>query len=158
MSNEQHVEAMRSSVAELVSMHELECIEYKGAGRAWPRLRRIKIKRVTGIVSYYAALHEIGHIVGKGRSARKLEREANAWAYAIEVAIVKPTRSVEHHIARALRSYLWAGRRPVGLRKSMIEPENDHIFWTLVNPYGMTPVERMRKTFDENGNEIVVPA
>lgn len=140
----ERVEAMRSSVAELISMHELECVEYKGGGVAYPRQRRIKIKTVNGIVSYYRALHEIGHIVGRGRSARTLEAEANAWAYAIEVAVVKPTRSVEHHIARALRSYLWAGRQPVGLRKSMIEPENDHIFWTLVNPFGMTPVEKTR--------------
>ena len=49
---------------------------------------------VRGQVSYFVALHEIGHLVGAGRSGRRLESEEAAWRFALAEALVVPDR---HH-------------------------------------------------------------
>ena len=46
----------------------------------------------SGARSHFIALHEIGHLVGKGRSAPRLESEANAWLFALEHTVVEPIR------------------------------------------------------------------
>ena len=60
---------------------------------------------VTGLATYFAALYEIGHIVGRGRSKPPLECEANAWVYAIRTANWPPTVVVRELIKDALGSY-----------------------------------------------------
>ena len=55
--------------------------------------------------SYYLALHELGHIVGRGRSKPLLEREANAWVYAIETAKWPLTDDVRATISSVLQSH-----------------------------------------------------
>ena len=79
--------------------------EVRDGAWAYPRIRRIVIPPVTDLVSYYLALHEFGHIVGRGRSRPLLEAEANAWVYAFETAKWPPTATVREFVAVALDSY-----------------------------------------------------
>ena len=58
----------------------------------------ISIPPIRGQVSYFIALHEIGHLVGKGRSAPRLESEANAWLFALEHSVVEPTTATSAHL------------------------------------------------------------
>lgn len=136
--------ALAAHVQLLAHQHRIDVTTYAGGGRAVPSRREVRIKPVRGVSSYYTALHEFGHIVGRGRSARTLEAEANAWQWAIDNAIRPPTFAVERMIARCLRSYLTVGRRDYGLRQGMREPDDDHVFWRLANPPGggFLPVSR----------------
>jgi hypothetical protein len=101
---------------------------------ARPRPRRIWIPPVVDLVAYYTALHELGHVVGKGRSKPKLEAEANAWVYAIRTARWPLTDEVRNSIRDALRSYgggvpiLKSGRPG---QKWRPEPPVGHAFWSL---------------------------
>lgn len=128
---------MEQHILEICQRQGIEVTYYAGSGRATPHRRRIKIKEVKGINTYYTALHEIGHILARGRSGRKLEAEAICWQWAITHAIYPPTEAVDKMIARCLRSYLSAGRRRYGLRQGMVEPPWDHVFWKLANPPSM---------------------
>lgn len=123
---------MAEHVRELARDHNVAVEIYTGAGRAWPGGRAISIREIRGPSTYFAALHELAHLIGPGRSARKLEAEASAWAWALEVARRPPTPGVQRMIARSLRSYLEAGRRRYGLRQGMTEPEAGHVFWRLI--------------------------
>jgi hypothetical protein len=127
------VSQMADHVRDLADEHHIAVEHYRGSGAAYRRARLVRIAPVKGISSYFTALHELGHIVGPGRSARKLEREANAWEWAIIVAQRPPTDAVSFMIARSLRSYLHAGRRSHGLRQNMVEPDSGHVFWALCN-------------------------
>ena len=57
-------------------------------GRASKRDRTISIKPVKTQRTYITALHEIGHIVGRGRSGTRLQQEAAAWQYVLDTSIV----------------------------------------------------------------------
>src|SRR3990172_7894319 len=109
------VELMEAHVAQLCREHGIELIDSSSRGRAtrWRGGRReIAIPPIRGQVSYFVALHEIGHLVGRGRSAPRLEAEANAWLWALEHAAVEPTAATRRSISRRLRGYLaWAENR-----------------------------------------------
>ena len=55
------------------------------------RIVAIRIPPVRGQVTYFVALHEIGHLIGPGRSGTRLEKEAAAWRFALREARVEPT-------------------------------------------------------------------
>ena len=137
---------MAAHFEKAAEQYQVKVIYYTGSGRAFPRERKVMVRPVRGPSTYFAAMHELGHIVGPGRSGHKLEREAMAWNWAFGAAIRKPTKTVRHHVAKCLRSYLYAGRRRSGLRQGMIEPPEHHVFWQLANPPGLSPkVERLEK-------------
>ena len=72
----------------------------------------IRVPPVRGQVTYFVALHEIGHLVGPGRSGTRLEKEAAAWRFALAAALVEPTDACRRRIGRRLRSYVtWAQAR-----------------------------------------------
>ena len=78
------------------------------------------------------ALHEIGHLVGRGRSAPRLESEANAWLWALQHSAVEPTPATKRSISKRLRGYLaWAQNRQYRKVPPRI-PERDHPFWALL--------------------------
>jgi hypothetical protein len=124
---------MRQHVEELAAAEGVWVVFYSGGGRAFKRGQEIRIREIRGPSTYFTALHELGHLVGPGRSARKLEAEANAWVYALAVAIRPPTPGVRTMIARCLQSYLDAGRRRNSVRSGMIEPPAEHPFWDLLS-------------------------
>lgn len=100
-------------------------------GRTERRLE-IRVPPVRGQVSYFVALHEIGHLVGDGRSGRRLETEEAAWRFALQVAIVPPTDSTRRRIGKRLRSYVvWAELRARRRRPPFLPPPHDP-FWDLL--------------------------
>jgi hypothetical protein len=100
-------------------------IRYVGGGL------EIAIPEIRGQVTYLIALHEIGHLVGAGRSAPRLESEANAWVWALENTEVEPTDASLRSIGKRLDGYLhWALARQHRKHPPRIPPE-DHVFWRL---------------------------
>lgn len=100
-------------------------------GRTERRLE-IRVPPVRGQVSYFVALHEIGHLVGAGRSGRRLESEEAAWRYALAHALVAPTDATRRRIGRRLRSYVtWAELRARRRRPPYVPPRGDP-FWDLL--------------------------
>ncbi len=80
--------------------------------RGGKRTKAIRIPPVRGQVTYFVALHELGHLVGPGRSGRRLEKEAAAWRWALASSLVQPTDACRRRIGKRLRSYLtWAELR-----------------------------------------------
>lgn len=121
-----------TSIVALTDANGIDFEVYSGGGRAHPGERSISIAPVTGVVSYYVALHEIGHIVCRGRSAPKLEQEANAWQWAIDNAIVEPSPAVRKGIARRLRSYHSRHVRQARTAYRRFPPA-EHVFWKLAD-------------------------
>ncbi len=100
-------------------------IRYVGGGL------EIAIPEIRGQVTYLIALHEIGHLVGAGRSAPRLEAEANAWVWALDHTEVEPTEASLRSIGKRLDGYLeWALARQHRKHPPRIPPP-DHAFWRL---------------------------
>ncbi|MSO94849.1 MAG: hypothetical protein EXQ81_03525 [Thermoleophilia bacterium] len=100
-------------------------------GRRERRLE-IRVPPVRGQVSYFIALHEIGHLVGAGRSGRRLESEEAAWRFALATALVTPTDATRRRLGKRLRSYaIWAERRSGRRQPPFVPPSNDP-FWQLL--------------------------
>jgi hypothetical protein len=129
------VELMEEHVEHLCAEHGIQLAGSSGRGRAirWRGGRlEISIPPIKGQVSYFIALHEIGHLVGPGRSAPRLESEANAWMWALRNCAVAPTPATRRSIVRRLEGYLaWAQNRQYRKVPPRI-PEPDHVFWSLL--------------------------
>lgn len=129
------VELMEAHVEDLCVEYGIDLAGASSRGRAirWRGGRlEISIPPIRGQVSYFIALHEIGHLVGRGRSAPRLESEANAWLFALEHSVVEPTQATKRSISRRLRGYLeWARNRQYRRVPPRI-PERDHAFWALL--------------------------
>lgn len=134
-------ELLDRHVAELCARHGIR--RRDGSGRAvLVRIRHrdgrverrleIRVPPVRGQVSYFVALHEIGHLVGEGRSGRRLEKEAAAWRFALHEALVEPTAATRRRLGRRLRSYVtWAERRSRRRTPPYVPPPGDP-FWALL--------------------------
>jgi hypothetical protein len=98
---------MAAHIRDLAADHGIRIVlgAVEGHWSADTRKRLVEIGPVVDLVGYCSALHEIGHIVGRGRSAPKVEAEANAWVYAIETAQWPLDDAVRNEIETALRSY-----------------------------------------------------
>jgi len=129
------VDLMEAHVEDLCREHGIELAGASSRGRAirWRGGRlEISIPPIRGQVSYFIALHEIGHLVGRGRSAPRLESEANAWLWALDHAVVEPTPATLRSISRRLRSYHdWARNRQYRRVPPRIPPR-EHPFWSLL--------------------------
>jgi hypothetical protein len=129
------VELMEAHVEELCSEHGIELVGASSRGRAirWRGGKlEISIPPIRGQVSYFIALHEIGHLVGRGRSAPRLESEANAWLWALDHSVVEPTPATLRSISKRLRGYLdWARSRQYRRVPPRIPPR-EHPFWSLL--------------------------
>jgi hypothetical protein len=126
---------MEANIEDLCRQHGIELVGSSARGRAirWRGGRlEISIPPIRGQVSYFIALHEVGHLVGKGRSAPRLESEANAWLFALQHTVVEPTPATLRSISRRLRGYLeWARNRQHRRIPPRIPPR-DHAFWRLL--------------------------
>jgi hypothetical protein len=92
----------------------------------------IRIPPVRGQVTYFVALHEIGHLVGPGRSGTRLDKEAAAWRFALGEALVLPTDACRRRIGKRLRSYVtWAELRQHRRRPPVLPPPESP-FWALL--------------------------
>ncbi len=126
---------MVGHVEELGAEHGIELTGASARGRAirWRGGRlEISIPPIRGQVSYFIALHEIGHLGGRGRSAPRLESEANAWLWALQNAAFEPTEATLRSISKRLNGYLaWAQNRQYRRVPPRI-PEDDHVFWRML--------------------------
>jgi hypothetical protein len=129
------VELMEAHVEELCREHGIELVGASSRGRAirWRGGKlEISIPPIRGQVSYFIALHEIGHLVGRGRSAPRLESEANAWLWALDHSVVEPTPATLRSISKRLGGYLdWARSRQYRRIPPRIPPR-EHPFWSLL--------------------------
>lgn len=126
---------MEAHVEDLCRQHGIKLVGSSARGRAirWRGGRlEISIRPIRGQVSYFIALHEVGHLVGKGRSAPRLESEANAWLFALEHTVVEPTPATLRSISRRLRGYLEWARNRQHRRVPPRIPPRDHAFWRLL--------------------------
>jgi hypothetical protein len=129
--------ALDRHVDDLCELHEI--VRLSGSrGRAEVQRRNgrrtiaIRIPPVRGQVTYFVALHEIGHLVGPGRSGTRLEKEAAAWRFALREARVEPTDACRRRIGRRLRSYVtWAEARQ-HRRRPPVLPDPESAFWRLL--------------------------
>jgi hypothetical protein len=99
------------------------------------RRAKIVVAPIRGQVSYFVALHELGHLLSPGnRSLRQLEREADAWRFALAHSRVEPTPATARSLSRSLQSYLLrAERRTVlGYRTKALIPDRDSFFWAVL--------------------------
>ena len=130
------VDLMEAHIEDLCREHGIELAAASSRGRAirWRGGKlEISIPPIRGQVSYFIALHEIGHLVGRGRSAPRLESEANAWLWALDHGIVEPTPATLRSISRRLRGYLaWARSRQYRRVPPRI-PSREHPFWSLLD-------------------------
>jgi hypothetical protein len=134
---------MQIHIDELCDEHGIELVGSSSRGRAIRERggrRSISIPEVRGQVSYLVALHEIGHLVGAGRSAPRLEAEANAWLFALQRSRVEPTAATRRSIESRLRSYLDWARRCQHRKHPPRIPERSHPFWALLEGAYQPPV------------------
>jgi hypothetical protein len=126
---------MEAHIERLCAEHEIGLAGSSSRGRAirWRGGRlEVSIPPIKGQVSYFIALHEIGHLVGPGRSAPRLEAEANAWLWALRHCAVEPTPATRRSIVRRLEGYLlWAENRQYRKVPPRI-PDPGHPFWALL--------------------------
>jgi hypothetical protein len=126
---------MEAHVEELCAAHGIGLAGSSARGRAmrWRGGRlEIAIPPIKGQVTYFVALHEIGHLVGPGRSAPRLEAEANAWVWALRNSAFEPTDATLRSISRRLHGYLrWAQNRQHRRVPPRIPPRG-HPFWSLL--------------------------
>lgn len=129
-------EILQAHIEELCADHGIELAGSSARGRAirWRGGRlEIAIPPIRGQVSYFIALHEIGHLVGRGRSAPRLEAEANAWLWALQNCAVEPTEATQRSISNRLRGYLEWARNRQHRRVPPRIPPRDHVFWSLLD-------------------------
>ena len=137
MSRTLPAKALDRHVDELCTLHGIVRLD-GSRGRAevhrrnGRRIPAIRVPPVRGQVTYFVALHEIGHLVGPGRSGPRLEKEAAAWRFALQTAIVVPTDACRRRIGRRLRSYVtWAEARQHRRRPPVLPPTGSP-FWALL--------------------------
>lgn len=118
--------SMAAHVQSLCDEHGIRVIDRKTyGGVAWKRERAIAIMPVKTQRTYIVALHEIGHIVGPGRSGTRLEQEAAAWRFVITESVVPLSSTSYRRMRTYLESYLLRATRS----KRMTIPEKGHEFW-----------------------------
>jgi hypothetical protein len=99
------------------------------AGRRRPGIR---IPPIRSQITYAVALHEIGHLIGPGRSGTRLEKEAAAWRWALANSMVELSDHARRSAGRRLRSYvIWAEHRQHRTRPPRIPPAASP-FWALL--------------------------
>lgn len=99
-------------VAKLCKELDIERIVSPGRGRARVPARVIKHPPITMAdpMTYFVALHEVGHII-VGLEGTRLEREAACWRYALDNALIEPHFSIRQRICACLVRYLWRAQQ-----------------------------------------------
>ena len=118
-------------VEELCDKHQITILNRSShGGRASKRDRTISIKPVKTQRTYITALHEIGHLIGRGRSGTRLQQEAAAWQYVIDTALVALAPGTYQAMLRFLGTYLKASERAARRKTGRyILPKEGDTFW-----------------------------
>src|SRR5258708_1675211 len=126
------VEQMECHVGMLCCEKDIIVIYKEGAdGRAFRKMRGIRIPPIKSQITYVIALHDIGHIIGKGRSKRRLESEGAAWQYVLDTTIVPLRKATYRRMLKYLDSYLThnEARMAIGLRAKFTLPPPESPLW-----------------------------
>lgn len=128
MADARTVQTMRDHIDALCARHDVRMGRHSRGGNASRRGRFINIRPVKSAITYAVALHELGHVLGQYQSQPRLYKEAGAWKWALENALVW-TPPMQKTMLRSLGSYLkWQRRR----HKFVRLPETGHAFWMLL--------------------------
>ncbi len=101
-------------VARIADENKIKISGHSSGGRAWRRLRKIKIRPIKSAVTYAIAMHELGHVLGK-QQGRRIDIEVQAWEWAEAHALFWTKIMVENK-RKCLRSYIaWAERKQESL-------------------------------------------
>ena len=120
--------ALREHIEILCVRNGIRIGRHSRGGNASRRGRFINIRPVKSAITYVVALHELGHILGPWQSQPRLYKEAGAWKWATENALVW-TPVMQKTMVKSLNSYLlWQRRRAKYVRL----PETGHEFWQLI--------------------------
>lgn len=111
-------------------------IEFKEGTRcrAYVKARHVKTMPIKTPRTYFIALHELGHLLARGRSVGgRFAEEGTAWAWALEESLIEPTPGVWNGIRRNLRHYRarYEYRERRGLPVKW--PPEDHVVWRLLD-------------------------
>jgi hypothetical protein len=122
-------------VEELCEKHQITILNRSShGGRASKMDRTISIKPVKTQRTYITALHEIGHLIGRGRSGTRLQQEAAAWQYVLDTSIVALTPGTYRAMLRFLTTYLKASERAARRNTGRyVLPKEDDPFWVTYN-------------------------
>ncbi len=96
---------------------------------------RIRVPEIRGQVTYFTALHELGHLLSPGnRALRQLEAEGDAWRFAFEHALVRPTPATARRLRAKLLTYQRRAmlRRALGRRVVASIPAADGLYWRVL--------------------------
>lgn len=115
-------------VAKLCKELNIQRTVAPGRGRARVPLRAIKHPPITlqDPMTYFVALHEVGHII-VGLEGTRLEREAACWRYALDNALIEPHFSIRQRICACLVRYLWRAQQ-----RGWKVPEPGADYWRLM--------------------------
>lgn len=109
-------------------------ISSSGRGRAWRKIKKIRIREIKTAITYAVALHELGHIVGP-QTGNRLNREWQSWEWAMANALTW-NDTMTSKMQRCLASYLrWCNRR-----RGAWVPPSDHPVWTMAGQ-ASTPIQ-----------------
>jgi hypothetical protein len=154
----------RAHVTDLCSANGIELDERRTSGgraitfRRSPR-RVIKVAPIRGPVSYWVALHELGHLMARRRtSGGRIDKELVAWEWAVAEARFAPSLSVRRAIIRSLCSYIqWALARQYRRHGRPRLPEAQHPIWgfiaDLALPEDEAVVDRLWRKVAVTSNE-----
>lgn len=125
-----NIAELAAHIDELCDKHEIEVYGHTRGGRAYKASRQIHIRPVKTHITYFIALHEIGHVVHPpaGNGLPRLEKEYHAWDWAIANALIDPSDVVMQRIRKYLSSYLAKARRSPRMKL----PDTTHPFWDMV--------------------------
>jgi hypothetical protein len=126
-----HASDIAKHIEELCAEHQIAILSRSShGGRASKRDRTISIKPVKTQRTYITALHEIGHLIGRGRSGTRLQQEAAAWQYVLDTSIVALAPGSYRAILRFLTTYLKASVRAARRKTGRyVLPKDDDRFW-----------------------------
>lgn len=93
-------------IAVLCREHGIRRSVSEARGRARVKERWIQHPPIRSEMAYFVALHEIGHIMVGIDGMTRLEREAAAWDWALDNALVLPHYSTRQRICACLVRYL----------------------------------------------------
>lgn len=91
-------------LCELLTLDKLYITTIEAAS-IWIEEKMVWIPVLNGPMSYYVALHEIGHFVTKEESEDILEKEVLAWNWAFDIGKIGVTKAVYRRAAQSLRRY-----------------------------------------------------
>jgi hypothetical protein len=98
---------IRQHINHLCDLYQLDRLYVSSleAVQVWVNESMIWLPELTGPLSYYVSMHEIGHFATHHRSKDQLEKEAHAWNWAFEMGKVGVTKPVYRRAADFLRRH-----------------------------------------------------